>query len=92
MERILLDSPGSHVPYKEVVMETPFSIIDHAVAVIDQEPKKVTIPTAKSFVKLACLIAPELPLGFTGGMLVTLNGQTVATYPGRIRRFPRRKS
>jgi hypothetical protein len=48
--------------------------------------------TAKSFVKIACLIAPELPLANTsGGMLVVkLNGQTVAAYPGIIRKFPGR--
>ena len=73
-------------------MEGPFPLVANAVLVVDPESKKATIPTARSFVKLACLIAPELPLGFTGGMLVTLNGQTIATYPGRMRRFPRRKS
>ena len=74
-------------------MQTPLPFIDRAVEVTvdsdSQEP--VAKITAKSFVKIACLIAPDLPVA-TGGMLaVTLNGQTVATYPGRIRKFPSRK-
>jgi hypothetical protein len=71
-------------------MGNSLSLVERAVADIDPEPKKVTRVTAKSFVKNACLIAPELPLGFTGMLIVTLNGQTVAVYPGTIRKFPGR--
>lgn len=71
-------------------MEVPFSLVDRVVLTIDPESKKVLQVRDKSFVKIACLIAPELPLGFTGGMRVTLNGQTVATYPGKRRKFPSR--
>ena len=53
--------------------------------------KLVTRVSAKSFVKIACLIVPDLPMASTG-ILVTLNGQTVAAYPGTIRKFPSRKS
>ena len=84
-----------HEIYRETAMETPFPLVDRAVArAIDPEPKKLaTTVTAKSFVNIACLIAPDLPLGSTGEMLaVILNGRTVATYPGTIRKFPSRKT
>ena len=74
-------------------MEILLPVIDRVVAVaIDSDSQQlVTKITAKSFVKIACLIAPDLPVA-TGGMLaVRLNGRTVATYPGRIRKFPSRK-
>jgi hypothetical protein len=72
-------------------METPFSVIDRAPVTIDSElQKRVTKVTAKSFVTMACLMAPDLPL-VTGGMLaVTLNGQAVAMYPGKRWKFPSR--
>ena len=63
-------------------METPFPLVDRAVAItIDPDPKKLaTKVIAKSFVRIACLVAPDLPLGSTGEMLaVILNGRTVAT-------------
>ena len=66
------------------------SLVERAVAAIDPESKNVTRVTAKSFVKNACLIAPELPLGFTGMLVVTLNGRRVAAYDGIIRKFPDR--
>ena len=72
-------------------MEAQLSLVDRAAGTIEPKAKKLaTKVTTKSFVKIACLIAPELPIGFTSGMLVTLNGRSVAAYPGKIRRFPSR--
>ena len=65
-------------------MDAPFSLVERAPVAIDSEPQKpVTKVTVRSFVMMACLMAPDLPLA-TGGLLaVTLNGQAVATYPGK---------
>ena len=85
---------GATYLYREAAMEAPISLVDQAVAVtIDPESKKLaTKVTAKFFVKIARLIAPELPIGSTGGVLaVKLNGQAVATYFGKMRKFPSRK-
>ena len=54
-----------------------------------ESKKLVTRVSAKSFVKIACLIVPDLPIA-SSGMLVKLNGQTIASYPGKIRNFPGR--
>ena len=62
---------------------------DYLLEAVMESKKLVTRVTAKSFVKIACLIVPDLPVATTG-MLVTLNGQTVASYPGKIRNFPGR--
>ena len=86
---------GTTYHSREAAMETPFSLIDRAVTItIDPESKKLaTKVTAKYFVKMACLIAPELPIASSGrGLAVNFNGQAIATYPGKIRKFPSRKS
>ena len=71
-------------------MEDPLSFADRASVTIDSDPQKlVTKVTAKSFVMLACLMAPDLPLATGRTMTVTVNGQAVATYPGKRRKFPR---
>src|SRR5256885_2206645 len=83
-------SQGVTSYYMETTMAISRTPIERALAAIDPESKTVARVTAKSFVKNACLIAPELPLGFTGMLVVTLNGRRVAVYPGTIRKFPGR--
>ena len=62
-------------------MEGPFALEDPAPVTIDSEPQKfVPKVTAKSFVMMACLMAPDLPLATGGTLAVTLNGRAVATY------------
>jgi hypothetical protein len=69
-------------------METPFSLVERAPVAIDSEPQKpVTKVTARSFVMMACLMAPDLPLATGGTLAVTINGQAVATYPGKRWKF-----
>ena len=72
-------------------MEAPFSLADGAPATIDSDPQKLlTKVTAKSFVMIACLMAPDLPLATAGTLTVTVDGQAVARYPGKRWKFPRR--
>jgi len=72
-------------------METPFSLLERTPVGTDSEPQKpVTKVTARSFVMMACLMAPDLPLATGGPLAVTLNGQAVAKYPGKRWKFPSR--
>ena len=72
-------------------MEPPFSLADGAPVTIDSDPPKLlTKVNAKSFVMIACLMAPDLPLAIGGTLTVTVDGQAVARYPGKRWKFPRR--